>query len=479
MALSFQNLITPVGTPTSNPAGSPASTGSDNSGLSFASMITPVSQPDQTTQPQPTGNNPSGLPATGVVPDIVKGIGQDYANAIPNFLKAAGSGQSSNPVAAVGEGALAATASGISTIFSPITQTISKLSDALSNNPTIQKMVSGNNGFDKLLDAVGTAHNAINDWSTKNPELSSNLNNALTVGTAALGGEAEPAVNEGLASAGTKIGEGINAGSEAIVKPVVDSITGGASKLSDSLQQASLKLTPTQISNLGSKLTDVKNYLSDNKITGNPETRLEKIDTKYNEAEDNMQNFLTNDAKDSVIDKPTLLQNLDNIKNDYKFDRDSKAIGNQIDEAKQTIQDNFPDKIPAADLNVFKRSTYAGAYNKAGSKVLDSVEHDIGDTTYKAIQDSVAGKTINGKSMADFNKEYGTIIQARKILKAAVGRPQIGLVGNIVSRLVGGTIGGAVGLGPIGETAGLLGGKAVAEVVAGTAVKSKLASMLK
>ena len=102
MALSFQNLITPVGTPTSNPAGSPASTGSDNSGLSFASMITPVSQPDQTPNPNTTkpstflgleqGNN--SIPAkivsavTSSEQNVGKVIGQslalnskDYANA--------------------------------------------------------------------------------------------------------------------------------------------------------------------------------------------------------------------------------------------------------------------------------------------------------------------------------------------------------------------------------------------------------------
>ena len=458
-----------------------------NFGASSQPVQTPNPNPQISTSVTPSPGNPHGLPSIGIVPDIINKVGNDYAQAIPNFLKAASSSKSSNPLVAVGEGALRATASGIGTIFAPITDTISTLADSLSNNKSIQDFLASDKSmgspFGKVLDAVGSAHNAIQDFQTNHPELAQDLNSAITVGTTAIGAKGEPGINTGIETGLKATGEAITKAPEALantVKPITDYIVGGANKLSDSLQESSLKLTPTQKVNLGSKLTDIKNYLSDNNITGNPEARYEAIDTKYSQAESKLQTYLADPTNTTPIPKASLLSELDSIKNDYKFDRDSTAINRQIDEAKNTIQTNFPDQIPAKDLNIFKRSTYSGAYNKAGNKVLDTVEHDIGDKVKTAIENSeVPGKQIDGKSIGDFNKEYGTIINARKILKAAQGKSQIGLMGNITARIIGGLVGGAVGGGVPGEIAGTLIAKPVAETIAGTAAKSKVASLLR
>lgn len=459
-----------------------------------------ASQSPMSQQPQlnVTGQNPSGSSDSGIVGKILDGIGSDYASAIPNFLKAAGSGQSQasdigdygKPIGEgnaairnVGEGALAATSSGLNTVFSPITRTVQELASHLSNNKTVQDFLASDQAkgslFGKVLDLVGQTQNAISDFQTKNPELATNIGNALNVGSAAIGGEAEGGLNEGLSTAVSKTGDVIESGANAAIKPVADYISGGANKISDALQEQSLKLTPTQKATLGNKLTDVKNYLSDNNITGDPETRYKAIEEKYNESESTLQDFLTNKAKDVVVDKNQLIDQFNSIKNDYKLDRDSGAINKQIDEAISTVKSNFPDKIPVADLNTFKRSTYAGAYNKAGSKILDDVEHDIGDKSRQAIEDATDGMKINGKSLGNFNKEYGTIINAKRILNRARTKSELGFSGKWTSRLIGGLIGHAMGGGVIGEIGGGAIGESIAKSFTGTAAKTKIASLLK
>ena len=316
----------------------------------------------------------------------------------------------------------------------------------------------------------------VNSIPGMTPQIAKGLSDVFNTATLAGGGEAEPTVTGAANAAVDKVGDL----AQDTIKPVSDYIAGGANKLSDNLQEASLKLTPTQKINLGSKLTDVKNYLSDNNITGNPTTRFNAVDTIYNQKEVDLQNFLTKDAKDVTVSKQQLTSQINKIKAGYQYDRDSLAVGRQIDEAIKTINTKFPGKeIPVSNLNVFKRSTYAGAYNTAGSKVLDTVEHDIGDVAKENIETATKGMTINGKPIADFNKEYGTIINARKILKAAQGKPQLGLTGKIVSSIVGGAAGKLVGGGIAGEVLGGMVGPKAGEFVAGTAAKSKLASLLK
>jgi hypothetical protein len=46
-------------------------------------------------------------------------------------------------------------------------------------------------------------------------------------------------------------------------------------------------------------------------------------------------------------------------------------------------------------LNNYKREVYKNAYNKAGEKVIDYVEHDIGDIARVAIEKATVNKTID------------------------------------------------------------------------------------
>lgn len=267
--------------------------------------------------------------------------------------------------------------------------------------------------------------------------------------------------------------------SKPFVKLLVDKITGASSGIADSLEKSSLRLTPTQKTNLGSKLQDVVDYNTKNGITGNPEARYEKITKNYNQMEDTLQKTL--DANSHItVPKDQVISQIEALKNNYANDRDVNAIERQIDDAVSVVKRQL-DNIPLKNLNELKRSTYSGAYNKAGVKVLDTVEHDIGDVMRSNLNDTLTKNnvTVGGKSLNDFNKDYGTIINSRKLLKIAQGRPQLGLVGKLTSKVLGGIIGRAVGGGIPGEVAGILVAPNIAEHVAGTNVKTRIANLLK
>lgn len=282
-------------------------------------------------------------------------------------------------------------------------------------------------------------------------------------------------IDTGISDAGQLVTNPIK---QYAIKPVVDMAIGKATAMSKSLEENSLRLTPVQKANLGNKLGEITQFNIEHNITGSPEIRLEKANSLYDATENRYQEFLNKDAKDRFVDKNHLIEQMNGIKNQYKNDRDYKAIVNQVDDAIDTIKNNQPDQIPVANLNEFKRSTYSGAYNKAGTKVLDTVEHDIGDIARKNIEQATQGLKIDGHSVNEFNKQYGTLIQSRKLLKIASGRPQLGLVGKLTSKFIGGLIGSAVG-GPIGEGAGILVGDTVGNGVAGTSAKTNTAQTIK
>jgi hypothetical protein len=82
----------------------------------------------------------------------------------------------------VGESALGTASGFLQTVFSPLTATINKTADVVSNNPIVQKI--SQSGFG---DAIAKGEQGFNDWASKHPELATNLSDALNVGMAALG----------------------------------------------------------------------------------------------------------------------------------------------------------------------------------------------------------------------------------------------------------------------------------------------------
>ena len=143
-------------------------------------------------------------------------LGTDYANAIPNFLSAAGSGQAKptdlgtqgKPIGEttanirnVAEGALRSTSSALGTLFAPISEAIntavnSPAGMAVANSPALKN----------VLDTVNNLEQKYSSWAQQNPEQAKNLEAGLNVGTALIGGKTEPTINAGLKSTGTELG---------------------------------------------------------------------------------------------------------------------------------------------------------------------------------------------------------------------------------------------------------------------------------
>lgn len=256
-------------------------------------------------------------------------------------------------------------------------------------------------------------------------------------------------------------------------------------KLSRNIEQESLRLTPVQKQNLGSRLQGITEWLSEKKITGNPEVRFEKVDSIYNDMEGQLQDFLTTAKRPTLsgktqplqVNKQLLLPQLEKLKKQFRNDADVLDIEKQIDRAVTTLKTKYSSGIPLHRLNELKRSTYKNAFNTAGTKVRDDVEYAIGDLYKTVIEKATKGQTINGLSIDDFNREYGTVVQARRLLKIAQSRNQVGLVGRIVSTMAGASIGSV--LGPLGGAAGATAGNLVGEQVAGTAARSLVGSGLR
>ncbi len=369
------------------------------------------------------------------------------------------------------------------TVFHPIGGAIDAVTGGKLNE-FFTKLANASPRQGSIIDRI-TNNPEVQKLATEHPQAGEDFNRLMNLVFLGQANATEPSLTTTIPRTEAQI----QSIPQTVIKPVTDYISGGANKISDSIQEASLKLTPTQKVNLGDKLTEVKNYLSENNITGNPETRFQKITTDFNAKEDSLQNFLQTDAKDNVVPTKTLIDRLNNLKIKYSAGdvADLGAAGKQIDSAISRLS-GYGNEIPTARLNNLKRSVFKEAYNGAGNKVLDWVENDIGNVYYDAIKENLANGTvgvsgenkpllIDGKPIEKFNKDYSTIINARKILKAAQGKSQIGLAGQIVARLIGGTAGSVAGI--PGEIGGAMIAKPVAEKIAGTATKSRVASMLR
>jgi outer membrane lipoprotein SlyB len=176
----------------------------------------------------------------------------------------------------------------------------------------------------------------------------------------------------------------------------------------------------------------------------------------------------------------TLANEIDNLKAFYKSDRDAEAIYRQIDSAVDTLKKMNPSgEISVEDLNIFKRTTMNGAFNKAGDKVSDAVEYDIGDIVYNNLANALerSGVRIGEQSLREFNAEYSAILNARKLLKIAAGRKQAGFLAKLLSGIAGASLGSAFG-GPLGAAAGTVVAPALSEAIAGGAARTGTAAIL-
>lgn len=257
------------------------------------------------------------------------------------------------------------------------------------------------------------------------------------------------------------------------VSPVTSQVKRVLGPASSLLEKWSLRLTPTQKSQLGDRLGEVTDYISKHKIVGSPETRFEKASALMNATETKLDTFFSQMAKGSGIKKDSVIRGLQTIKGQFKNDRDSFAANRQIEQMIQTIRKNQGDVIPYQNLNQLKRTTYQNAYNGAGNKVLDDVEHSMGDVLRKQMETGLQGLKVGGLDIGAFNKQYGTLLESRKLLKLAMGRSELS---NWSERLLGGLIGATTGGGIYGGAVGAVLGPAVFENLPVTGTRSAISS---
>ena len=236
-----------------------------------------------------------------------------------------------------------------------------------------------------------------------------------------------------------------------------------------SIEKSSLPLTNIQKAKMASQLTRASEYLLDHGIKGSNETRIATVKEFMNVMEKKLQNFLetNNTAKGISVSKSWIISQMENLKNELMRDSsNAPIIEKQIDSAINNIKAQYRyEKIPISRLNALKRSTYKDAYTKAGDKVLDWVEHDLGDIYKTAIEDATKGLTLEGKPIGDFNKEYGDLITTKKLLTLVQGKnvsTKIG--GKLVTSMLGALTGYELG-GKQGAVEGAVGGYAGAALL--------------
>ena len=255
----------------------------------------------------------------------------------------------------------------------------------------------------------------------------------------------------------------------------------GLPKISKILEKSTLRLTTNQKQNMAKQIEGASEYLNKNKIVGTPQQRLAKIRLKYNETEDILQSWLKKgEAAGTTVNKKTLIEQLKAISKKYENVGkvvDINVLEKQIAERIKNLE-RLPDEIPTWMLNNTKRQVYNNAYNKAGNKVLDYVEKDIGDVLRINIENSTGGLLIEGKAIEVFNKEYGNIINAKTLLKTAASRRQSGILGRIIAWSMGGAIARGAQAGEVGAVVGSTLAVTISDTLFGTLPKTLLAAGL-
>lgn len=163
--------------------------------------ITPGSSGGQ--QPQSGGMFPQNIQSQGLASAIKvptldnleddamnskSGIVNDWKTAVPNFLAAAQSSKDPNAIVRGGEDVLASTASGLSSIFAPITEAIKAGEDSFSGTNLAQN-IAENPTVGKVLDFFQGLGSKWDDVAKKNPQAAKDIENSLSVLSASMAEE--------------------------------------------------------------------------------------------------------------------------------------------------------------------------------------------------------------------------------------------------------------------------------------------------
>ena len=242
-------------------------------------------------------------------------------------------------------------------------------------------------------------------------------------------------------------------------------------KAAQNLEETNLRITPVGKQQLEKRGKEVVKYITNKKITGSPEVRFEKISKIYDGLEDTIQTALKTSKVSFTKDE---IKNIAKaLPEQYATEFDNPEVYNQLVKLSDDLveyADNFKGTVPIEKINAFKRSYYKNAFNKAGDQVTNEARMAMGDALYEHVLKNIP-------AVKEINKEYAKAIMARKLIGKAIGRNELGLIGNIVSTAAGGALGTAVG-GPVGAAAGAVVGPTIGKRIAGTAVRSNVGAKL-
>jgi len=484
--------------------------------------VPPPTAPQATPQAAPQGNQPlniNSLPQGSYTPaQPAPSLGGFVGNAIGsvgNLVGGAASaiGNSFNPnpdqntlvnlgrgIAGVGEQAL--NAIGGTNLNDKNTQVASNIENFYNQRYGISDLATGNiqgalqkitntlytdpagaaADLSMLLTAGGSAASAIGDAGEAGAAADAvRAGSVLPMGGSLADGTrvATPAL-----TTASKVGDALTSAGETLnpfnllTKPVA-ALGQGFSGMQDALEQANLRLTPTQATNLGSKVNNITSFISDNLPIGSPEGRYGAITNITNNMEDTLQATLRDNPNVAALTVPKaqVIAQLEALPEAFKDDPASYPLAKrQIAEAAKAIDETQPDEIPLSQLNKIKRSYSGNAFDQLGVKLKSEVKLAISSVPRTLIEDTLKNNSeeialptklqplfggAESVPIKQFNKVYGTVLDTKTFLKLAANKAESGLVGRALSGTAGAAVGSVMG-GPIGAAVGAGVGEGVA-----------------
>lgn len=219
-----------------------------------------------------------------------------------------------------------------------------------------------------------------------------------------------------------------------------------ASKIPDitkMLLKSTFRFTDAQTAEYARRgLDKVYKTIKDFKLYGDKTKRVDLTNKWLSTFENALQStFTTNPTK---ISKSQLIADLEQLKTKFVGERPIIKMEEQVDSAIEAVKRLPGEDVDTQLVNKLKRSTFDNAYNNAGDKVLDDVEHLIGDVIKKRIIDDhgdIGIKTPAGVEipLKDFNELfYSPMVETKKIFKIAEKRSELS---KVQARLLGAAIG--------------------------------------
>lgn len=255
----------------------------------------------------------------------------------------------------------------------------------------------------------------------------------------------------------SRIGEGVTTAANAanpinlVTKPIeltASLAKAGLENLAPALEKSNLRLTPADSRKFQDFIKPATDYIAENFKAAGPEAKHAEAIDKIETIENTFKSWLDESGVGSkTFDTQHLIDEANKIKSEFRTSRDSLSINNQIDNFTKTIETNWPEgQMSVSDLNELKRSTFKNAFNSAGFKVSDVVEYKLADKMYDGLKNLTQDTPVMGKyPIQDFNKAYQVAIKAEQMLKASVGRPQVGFTERLLLDAIGFGISGPGG----------------------------------